>query len=122
MKILIIDDEKGVTDIYREKFSAGGDTVSIANNGDEGLKKAAKEQPDLILLDIIMPKMNGLDVLKNLKSEENTRSIPVILLTNLPSEMSAEKAKKLGATEYLVKAEYDPDHVVDIAKKSLPKT
>lgn len=121
MKVLIIDDEKGITDIYQEAFSKEGFQVSVANHGTDGLNKAKVELPDLIILDIIMPEMNGLDVLKTLRSEEPTRKIPVVLLTNLPAEMSAEKAKSLGATEYLVKAEYDPFDVIKIIRNFLPK-
>lgn len=122
MKIMIIDDEKGITDIYHEFFTNEGTEVIIANNGEDGLKKAKSDQPDLILLDIIMPQINGLDILKALKADEITSKIPVVLLTNLPSEMSGEKAKSLGASDYLVKAEYDPNEVYEIIKKYLPPT
>lgn len=114
MKILIIDDEPGVLHIYGDKLTSEGLQATTASNGQEGLDKVKAEKPDLILLDVIMPKLNGLDVLKTLKQDSNTKDIPVILLTNLPAEMSAQKAKELGAADYLVKAEYDPSAVISV--------
>jgi DNA-binding response OmpR family regulator len=112
MKILIIDDELGISKLYSEKLNNEGFEVLTAQNGLDGFALAKKELPNLILLDIIMPKMNGLDTLKQLKEDESTKAIPVILLTNLPAEMSMLKARQLGAVDYLVKAEYDPIDVV----------
>ena len=111
-KILIIDDEEPILKMYKE--SLGQHQVITAKNGQEGLEIAAKETPDLILLDIIMPEVNGLDVLAKLKEDKNTASIPIVILTNLPEEASKEKATQLGAADYLVKAENEPD---ELAKK-----
>ena len=119
MKILIIDDEKGILRIYSDKLQASGYEALTSENGDDGIKKAIAEQPDLILLDIIMPKINGLDVLKSLKLNDSTKAIPIVLLTNLPEEMSADKARELGATDYLVKAEHDPSEIIERIKQIL---
>lgn len=106
-KILIVDDEEPILNMYGEALQSH--EVVFAKNGEEGLKSAATEQPDIILLDIIMPKFNGLDVLDQLKNNQDTSSIPVIILTNLPKEASADKARELGAVGYFVKAEFEPE-------------
>ena len=106
-KILIVDDEEPILNMYGEALS--GHEVTFANNGEEGLQKAMEIQPDIILLDIIMPKFNGLDVLDRLKNDKETSDIPVMILSNLPKEASADKARELGAAGYFVKAEFEPD-------------
>lgn len=116
MKVLIVDDEDDVLKMYGEKLVAEGFEVVTADDGQDGLEKAQKEKPDVVLLDIIMPKFNGLDVLKILKSQEDTKSIPVYLLTNLPQEASGEKAKELGASGYLVKYGNEPATVAAFLK------
>lgn len=114
MKVLIVDDEKGILKMYQERLSMEGMEVITASNGEEGISIAKSQKPNIILLDIIMPKFNGLDVLKKLKSEPETKDIPVFLLTNLPAECSGDKAKELGAAGYLVKAEYEPKMLVNV--------
>lgn len=109
-KILLIDDEQPILTMYTDALS--GHDVITANDGEDGLEKAEKESPDIILLDIIMPKMNGLDVLAKLKANKETADIPVIMLTNLPEEASADKAKASGASEYFVKAEFEPEKLL----------
>jgi len=110
-KILIIDDEQPILTMYGDALT--GHEIVTAENGEEGLEKAEKEHPDIILLDIIMPKMNGLDVLDKLKNSKDTADIPVIMLTNLPEEASSDKAKASGASEYFVKAEFEPEKLAD---------
>ena len=117
MKILIVDDEPGILLMYSDKFKEHKHTILTDKNGDECLNIATKAKPDLILLDIIMPKFNGLDVLKKLKSDKELQCIPVILITNLPEEMSGEKARQLGAADYLVKAEHDPTSILEIVER-----
>ena len=116
MKVLIIDDEHDVLTMYQERLAAEGFEVLTADNGQKGLDLAFSQAPDVILLDIIMPKFNGLDVLQMLKSRSETKDIPVYLLTNLPEEASGEKAKQLGASGYLVKAENEPGVVAALLK------
>ncbi len=108
-KILIIDDEEPILNMYGEAL--GGHEVMYAVNGQEGLELAQKETPDIILLDIVMPKFNGLDVLDMLKNNKDTDTIPVIMLSNLPKEVSADRARELGAAGYFVKAEFEPDKI-----------
>lgn len=117
MKILIIDDEEAVLKMYAEKLTQGDYTVKTSTDGQEGMDMALNDKPDIILLDIIMPKLNGLDVLRILKSKNETKDIPILLLTNLPEEASGEKAKKLGADGYLVKAQCEPAKLLDEINK-----
>jgi len=121
MKILIIDDEQAILKMYSQPFEAAGDEVMTATEGETGLKFAEEQMPDVVLLDIIMPKFNGLDVLKKFKENPAIKNIPVVLLTNLPEECSADKAKELGAAGYLVKAKTEPAEVVNIVKELLKK-
>lgn len=120
-KVLIIDDEQELLKMYEQTFSSTGFTPILAENGEIGIKMAKDQKPDVILLDIIMPKMNGLDVLAEIKKDPDIKNIPVILLTNLPQESSGEKAKELGAYGYLVKAENEPAQVVEEVKKIVQK-
>lgn len=122
MKVLIIDDEKSILKMYSEYLKAASIEVFSASGGEQGLAIARQQKPDVILLDIIMPKLNGLDVLKTIKEDPNIKNIPVFLLTNLPEECSGDKAKELGAAGYLVKAEYEPKMVVDAVTKALSQT
>lgn len=117
MKILIVDDEKAVLEMYQDNLVREGFEVILASSGQEGLVKARDEKPDLILLDIIMPRLNGFDVLRELKSNPETAPIPVYLLTNLPQEAAGEKCKQLGGEGYLVKAEYEPGMISKLIKK-----
>lgn len=121
MKVLIVDDESGVLKMYSEYFELNGIQVLKTNDGQAGIKLAKEQRPDVILLDIIMPRYNGLDVLKDIKKDEELKNIPVFLLTNLPQESSGEKAKALGASGYLVKAEYEPKMVLDVVKGAVKK-
>ena len=113
MKILIIDDEKGILDMYQAYFTDKKNEVITAINGEQGIDVAKDQKPDVILLDIIMPRLNGLDVLKRLKEDQDLKNIPVYLLTNLPEECSSSKAKEIGAAGYLVKAENEPKDVLE---------
>jgi len=96
-------------------------TVALASDGEKGLKTALVELPDIILLDIILPKMSGFDVLKNLKADIKTKPIPVILLTNLGQRDDVQKGLDLGAVDYLIKAHFMPSEVVEKIKKLVNK-
>lgn len=120
-KILIVDDEEAILLMYSEKLKTAGHEILTANDGKEGLKIAQKEKPDLIFLDIIMPQVNGLDVLKELKNNPDTKDIPVFLLTNLPEDATGSKARELGVTGYLVKAQVEPAKLEEIIKEALKK-
>lgn len=115
-KVVIIDDEEGVLEMYKAKLETEGFQVLTALDGPAGIEIIKKENPAVILLDIIMPKLNGFDVLNILKSNQATANIPVILLTNLPKEAGEQKGHELKAAGYLVKAEYEPRMLADMIR------
>ena len=117
IKILIIEDDFFLLSMYAAKFNLENFEVIIAEDGEKGLKLAFKELPDVILLDIFLPKKNGFDVLKELKSDESAKKIPVILLTNLSQKAEIEQGLSLGAEDYLIKAHFMPSEVVEKIKK-----
>ncbi len=118
-KILIVEDEATLQKALQEVLTAEGYGVLSALDGSRGLEIAREENPDLILLDIILPKMDGFEVLEALKSEEKTKSIPVIILTNLSDVSDVQKALDLGATTYLVKADFSLEDVIKKVKETL---
>ncbi len=121
-KILLIEDDPFMVRMYQTKFENDGYPVKVAFNGEEGLEFAEKELPAVILLDIMMPKMDGFEVLKRLKGNSKTKDIPVFLLTNLGGEeKDIKKGKALGAIDYLVKSRMQPKEVVDKIKKILER-
>ncbi len=117
--ILIIEDDAMLRDMYVLKFEKSGFTVSQAAEGAEGLELAKKKKPDIILLDIILPKMDGFAVLESIKSVDALKDVPVVLLTNLGQDTDREKGKKLGAVDYIVKANVTPAQVEEQIKKLL---
>ncbi len=115
-KILVIEDEEMLSTMYKVKFENDGYDVSVANNGADGLELAPKVMPNLILLDIIMPKIDGFAVLKKLKEDPKTKDIPVIMLTNLGQDEDISRGKEMGSAGYLIKANNTPAEVVEKAK------
>lgn len=120
-KILFIEDESALQKTFRDVLEREGYEMISALDGESGLRLAKTQKPDLILLDLILPKKDGFDVLKELKENEATKEIPVIVLTNLEEIESIEKAIELGATTYLVKAQYTLEEVIQKVKKALEK-
>lgn len=118
-KILLIEDDSFLISMYTTKFELENFEVVAAEDGEKGLGLAAKEKPDIILLDILLPKMNGFEVLKELKNNKETSPIPVILLTNLSQKNEIEQGLALGAQDYLIKAHFMPSEVMDKIKKVL---
>lgn len=118
-KILFVEDESALQKTFGDVLGQEGYKVVSALDGEMGLKMAKTEKPDLVLLDLILPKMHGFEVLKALKEDEATKDIPIIVLTNLESMGDVEKALELGATTYLVKASYTLEEVVTKIKKAL---
>jgi len=115
-KIMIVEDDSFVMDIYQTRLSQEGYSVIEARDGLEALKKLEKEIPKLILLDIIMPNMDGLEVLKKIKENKVFSSIPVILLTNLSQKEEINLGLGLGADDYLVKSHFTPSEVLEKIK------
>lgn len=119
-KILIIDDSPFMTQMFSLRLHSEGFEPLIAGEGETGLKIASVDTPDVILLDIGLPKIDGWEVLKRIKSDEATKHIPTLILTN--SRGTADdyrKAKDLGAAEYLMKVESPVDEIVKVIKKYL---
>jgi len=102
-KILLVEDEAQLVDMLRSRLGASGYNVIAAYDGSEGLEKARKEKPDLILLDIIMPKMNGYEVCKCLKEDKNTEDIPIIILTASDAKELEDKCSALGVNNHVKK-------------------
>ena len=117
--ILLIEDDTFLASIYQKKFEMEGFKMSVAEQGEKGLQDAKKKKPDLILLDILLPKMDGFTVLEKLKADVGTKSIPVILLTNLGQKDDVEKGLQAGATDYLIKAHFKPSEIVERVKQVL---
>lgn len=121
MKLLLIEDDTFYREFYSEKLKGEDMEVEVAQDGEEGLEKAAKIKPDLILLDIIMPKKDGFEVLQGLSENASLKKIPVIVFSTLGQESDVEKAKALGAVEYINKSFFDFDNlkakIKAIAKK-----
>ena len=121
-KILLVEDDAILVEMYQAKFELEGHDVQIATNGEDCLRILGEFEPELILLDILMPKLNGFHVLKEIKKRPGLRQIPVILLTNLGQaevDMNQELAKALGVNDYLIKSHHTPDEVVTKAVKVL---
>ena len=116
-KILIIEDEKILIDMYCDKFVRAGFKVIYATEIREGLKLLEKQDPDLILLDILLPKENGIIFLKKLKERKKKISVPIIAFSNYDNPKIKMEAKKLGVSDYLIKTNYTPGQVVKRIKK-----
>lgn len=117
--ILIVDDDALMCRMYETKFKTDGYNVSIASDGEQGLSKVREEKPDIVLLDVMMPKMNGLEMLKKLKADKNIKDTPVILLSNVGESEDINKGLEMGAVAYMVKASYTPTQVVQKVKEIL---
>lgn len=107
-KVLVVDDDRIVAEMYRLALSRAGHEVEIANDGVAALKAASTNRPDIVFLDIRMPEMDGIEVLRNLGSVNSTKSIPVVMLSNYDEPALVRQSLSLGAREYLVKAGTNP--------------
>lgn len=115
----MVEDDDFILGIYQKKLEMEGFRVTSANNGEKGLFEAKSKNPDIILLDILLPKVDGFSVLKKLKEDGATQKIPVILWSNLGQRDDVEKGLKMGAVDYLIKTHFKPSEVVDKIKKVL---
>lgn len=120
-KVLLVEDEQMLREICSMKLAKDGFDVVAALDGEEALKKVETEIPDIILLDIVLPSIDGFEVLKKIRSNENENisKIPIIMLTNLGQEEDIAKARALGANDYLVKAYFNPDEISGKVKAAL---
>lgn len=117
--VLLVEDDVFLSSIYQKKFEMEGFKVTPVDNGEKVLAEAKKKSPDIILLDILLPKRDGFSALELLKQDDATKNIPVILLTNLGQKDDVEKGLAAGATDYLIKAHFKPSEIVDKVKKVL---
>jgi len=116
-RILVIEDEPSILKAMKEVFESNGYRVASAGDGEHGLALAAENKPDLILLDLILPGKNGFEVLKELKSSPELSKIPVVISSNLGDEEEVQQGLKLGASDFLIKADYDLNEVVKVIEK-----
>lgn len=114
--VALIEDDPLIAEMYMTKFTKEGYDIRHAGDGFEGLEMVKKQKPDIILLDIIMPKMDGFQVLAELRKEAAFKETPVIMLTNLGQEEDVQKGRALGATDYFIKTNFTPAAIVDKVK------
>jgi DNA-binding response OmpR family regulator len=118
-KILIVEDDRFLRELIARKLRNEGYEVLEAVDGEEGLKRIKEEKPDLILLDLILPGIDGFEVLAKAKEDPDTTQIPVIILSNLGQREEVEKGLKLGAIDYLIKAHFTPGEIIEKIKNIL---
>jgi two-component system, OmpR family, alkaline phosphatase synthesis response regulator PhoP len=120
-KILIIEDDPIIQKVYRDKLAIEGYDVDVASDGEEGMNKALNSNPDLVLLDLVLPKINGFYILSELRKNPRTQRTPIIILSNRGREDEIERGMKLGVDDYIVKIFATPIHVVERIQKHLSK-
>ena len=125
-KILLVEDEELMIDLLQRKLTKEGYEISVARDGEAGLKAMkdtlqAGYPTDLVLLDIIMPKMGGFEVMEEMGKDKNLKDIPVIVISNSGQPVELDRAQKLGAKDWLIKTEFDPQEVVDKVVKQIGK-
>lgn len=120
-KILLIEDDPFLIDIYTTKLKEKEFKVSVALDGEEAIRKVEEENPDLVLLDIVLPKLDGWEILRKIKSNPKFKDLKIIILSNLGQKEEVEKGLRLGATKYLIKAHYTASEVVAEINKTLKK-
>lgn len=121
MKVLIVEDEEALSSVVKEEFSSMGHSAKVAKNGEEALDYAKSFRPDIILLDLILPKKGGLEVLEEMKKDPGLKTIPVIVLSNLAGDESIKKALALGAEDYFVKTQHSIYEVIEKVQKYIKK-
>ncbi len=119
VKILLVEDDPFLLNMYAAKFEMENFKVNVADDGEKGMQMIEKEIPDIVLLDIMLPKMTGFEVLEKIRNNPKTSKLPVILLTNLSQKDEIDKAMSLGVSDYLIKAHFMPSEVVEKIKNVL---
>lgn len=118
-KIAIMEDEELILNLLERKLIKEGYELLVARNGEEGLKLIKEKKPDLLLLDIIMPIKGGFEVLEEMQKDDNLKDIPIIIISNSGQPVEIDKAQKLGAKDWLIKTDFDPQEVIDKIKKQI---
>jgi len=118
-KILIIEDDKFLRELIARKLTDEGFDIVEAVDGEDGIKKLSETKPDLVLLDLILPSIDGFEVLSRVKADESVAPIPIIILSNLGQKEEVEKGLNLGAVDYLIKAHFTPGEIIEKIKNIL---
>jgi len=118
-KILVVEDDKILSKMYSTKLKNAGMEVAVAGNGEEGLELMKSFGPDLVLMDLMMPKMDGFTALEKAKADPKLKSIPIVILSNLSTGADADEVLKKGAKDFIVKSNLTPGQVVERVKKLL---
>ena len=118
-KVLVVDDEEILRRIYADRLSVEGFTVDLATDGQEALQKIEVSKPDLVLLDLLMPRVDGFQVLEALKNKPELSNIPVVVLTNVGQEENVQRALSLGAKDYLLKTSHTPNEVLQVVRSHI---
>lgn len=119
--ILIIEDDSFLANIYKNKFEAEGYKVYTETNGESGFESFIKKVPNLVLLDVLLPKLDGFSLIKKAKEHKKIKHVPIVLLTNLGHKEDVKKGMDLGAEDYLIKAHFKPSETVKKVKNILNK-
>lgn len=122
LKVLLVEDDEMILEMYKLRLEEEGYEVLTTERGSEALALAQKEKPDIILLDIILPEVDGFTILQDLKADAGTKDIPVMLLTNLGQESDQEKGAEMGAADYFVKAQHTPVEVIKKIQELIHKS
>lgn len=118
-RILIVEDEEIMLDLLQRKLKTHGYEVLVARDGEEGLKLIKEERPDLIIMDLVMPKMDGFMVMEEIQKDEGLKKIPLIVVSNSGQPVEINRVKDLGAKDWLVKTEFNPQELVEKIKNQL---
>ena len=118
-RILIVEDEEIMLDLLQRKLKTHGYEVLVARDGEEGLKLIKKERPDLIIMDLVMPKMDGFMVMEEIQKDEDLKKIPLIVVSNSGQPVELNRVRDLGAKDWLIKTEFNPQELVEKIKKQL---
>ena len=118
-KILLIEDEELIINLLQKKITEQGYDLKIARNGEQGLELMKEIAPDLVLLDIIMPKKGGFEVLEEKQEDDSIKDIPVIIVSNSGQPVELDRAKELGVKDWLIKTNFNPDEIIDKIKKQI---
>ena len=117
IKVLLVEDDKMIVDMYQLRFEEEGYEVLTTEKGSEAIAMAGREKPNIVLLDIILPEIDGFAILQTLKADMSTKDIPILLLTNLGQESDREKGMKMGAVDYFMKSKHTPTDVLQKIKE-----
>jgi len=118
-KILIVEDEEIIYSLLQKKLSQEGYEVRVAKDGQEGIDKMKEQKPDLVLMDIIMPRKSGFEVMEEMQKDEELRTVPIVVISNSGQPVELDRAKELGAIDWLVKTEFDPQEVIEKVRKHI---